>query len=273
MSSPVDRSRAFTAASVPENYQRYLAPAIFEPWAERLLDAAGVRSGDAVLDVACGTGVVSRAAARRVGTDGRVTAADISPAMLGFAAAQHAADGAGQIEFVEGPAAAIPVPDASFDAVVCQQGLQFFPDRDAAARELRRAARPGGTVAVAVWAAGHHRVPFDDFVGALVALGVEPPFERAFDPKTFGIAPDVIESLLAGAGLREVEVAIVEQEVSWPDGADTAKAILGTPYGPLVEAMPNDRRAQLFEDLSRRFGAGAPLRATSYAVLGTGRAG
>jgi SAM-dependent methyltransferase len=109
--------------------------------------AAGIRRGHRVLDVACGTGVLSRAAAATVGPDGGVTALDLDPGMLGVAA--RLAPG---ISWHRGSAEQLPFPDATFDAVVSQFGLMFFPDRPRTLREMWRVLRPGGRMAVAVWA-------------------------------------------------------------------------------------------------------------------------
>src|SRR5665213_2083775 len=150
-----ERSRGFADASVPDAYDRYLTPHLFEPWARELVARAGLREGAAVLDVASGPGCVAWGAARVVGSAGRVVASDISPVMLAVAAARPAEPGSAPIEYVECAAASIAADDHSFDAVMCQQGLQFFPDRLAAVREIRRVARPSGVVVVSTWAAEH----------------------------------------------------------------------------------------------------------------------
>src|SRR5437588_7065494 len=94
------RGTAFRQGSVPENYERRLAPVVFEPWARVLIGMVGVAPGDTVLDVASGTGVVARLAAAAAGPEGRVVASDISSAMLAHAAAQAAASGAARIDYV-----------------------------------------------------------------------------------------------------------------------------------------------------------------------------
>ncbi|HEX9970113.1 MAG TPA: methyltransferase domain-containing protein, partial [Acidimicrobiales bacterium] len=113
-----------------EVYDQLLVPRMFQPLAEVLLDAVEVAPGERVLDVATGPGTVARVAAARVGPTGSVTGADISEAMLTVARGKPAvADGA-PLTWVESPACPLAgVEDGSFDAVTCQQGLQFFPDR------------------------------------------------------------------------------------------------------------------------------------------------
>src|SRR5215471_371474 len=111
------------AGSVPENYERYLVPTIFSPWAAHLVDFAAPQLGERVLDVACGTGIVARLVAGRVGPEGRVIGLDSSPAMLAVARSLSPISGAA-VEWSEGSALAIPFPDATFNLVLCQQGLQ-----------------------------------------------------------------------------------------------------------------------------------------------------
>jgi ubiquinone/menaquinone biosynthesis C-methylase UbiE len=267
-----DRSSVFTAESVPAEYARHLAPVVFQPWAEVLLDAVGVTPGSAVLDVASGTGVVSREAALRSGADGRVVASDVSGPMLAAASALDAAAGAAPIEYREAPAEALPFADGSFDTVVCQQGLQFFPRQAAAVAEMRRVLRPGGRAGIAVWATGHRLEPFAAYGEELLELGAEPPFPGAFEPESFMMAPDAVRSLLDRAGFSHVEIAVVELEVSWRDDATAAAGALGTPFGPLINALSADRRSRLQAALLARFAPeepGGPVRRQTAAVLAT----
>ncbi len=142
----------FTTASVPKAYDEFLVPRLFEPWAKLLLDEVNLQPGEAVLDVATGPGTVARLAAAKLGSQGRVVATDIAVTMLDIARAKPVAAGAARIEYVESPAAPLAAPSGTFDAVLCQQGLQFFPDRPAALREMHRVLKPNGRAAIAVWA-------------------------------------------------------------------------------------------------------------------------
>ena len=275
MASGTDgRSAAFTAASVPENYDRHLAPVIFEPWAEILVETVGVRSGDRVLDVASGTGVVARLAARYAGPQGRVVASDVSATMLAHAATRAASPGAAPIEYVEAAATELPVDDGAFDVVLCQQGLQFFTDQAGAAAEMHRVLRPGGAAGVAVWARGHRLEPFDDYADALIGAGVDPPFAGAYESSSFVIGAEELTTLLSDAGFTEIEVSVVEHTIVWPDAETKAAGILGTPYGPLVARLPPDRREALELDLLGRAPAthGESVRRTTAAVLARAKA-
>jgi SAM-dependent methyltransferase len=261
------RGAVFGAVSVSENYQRHLAPVVFEPWAEALITSVGVSNGDRVLDVASGTGVVARLASRYAGPGGRVVASDTSAAMLAQSAARPAPPGGAPIEFLEASVQSLPLPDDAFDVALCQQGLQFFPDRPAAIRELRRVLRPGGVAGLAVWAAGHRLEPFDDYAEAAVAIGIPPPFPGAFDNATFVMGDDELRTLLQDAGFAPIEVSTAELGVVWPDAASAVAGILGTPFGSLVEALPADRRRRLDAELRRRFESPGAVRRTTTAVI------
>ena len=127
-------------------YEALFVPALFGQWAPKVADAAQVQPGQRVLDVACGTGILTREIAPRIGSAGRVVGVDPSPGMVAVAKRLAPA-----IEWREGIAESLPFPDQSFDAVVSQFGLMFFTDRRQALREMLRVLTPGGRLAVAVW--------------------------------------------------------------------------------------------------------------------------
>jgi SAM-dependent methyltransferase len=150
MERPMKHEPWQVTAEAAELYERYPVRYILRPWAPLLVDAAGLAAGDRALDVACGTGVVARIAAQRVGPGGRVIGVDLNPGMIAFAGSLPAPVGA-PIEWLERSAVDLLLPDASFDAVLCQQGLQFFPDKLVALREMRRVLVHGGRLALSVW--------------------------------------------------------------------------------------------------------------------------
>src|SRR5215813_11258653 len=138
--------------NAPEFYERYVR-LIMEPWVRRLVDVAALRPGEHILDVACGTGFVARLAADRVGAGGRVVGVDLNERMIETARTVSTADVHNTIEWRTGDAAALPFANAAFDVVLCQQGVQFFPDRIQGLREMRRVLRLGGRLAFTVWSA------------------------------------------------------------------------------------------------------------------------
>ena len=141
--------------SAAEIYERYLGPAIADPWTRVLLEYAAPQPGERALDLASGTGSVARQVAPLVGAKGRVVALDINPEMLAVGRALPTPAGA-TIEWQEGNAIALALPSGAFDLVLCQQGLQFFTDRSASLREMRRVLTDGGRVVVSVWQALEH---------------------------------------------------------------------------------------------------------------------
>ena len=142
-----------------EAYEAKFVPALFGEWAPLVIDAAGVTTGKEVLDVACGTGVVARAAAERVGATGRVVAVDNNEAMLTVARRLSP-----DVEWRTADAGRLPFPDSSFDAVLCQAALMFFPDRAGALGEMSRVVRDTGAVAVQVWASLDSQPAYGPFV-------------------------------------------------------------------------------------------------------------
>jgi SAM-dependent methyltransferase len=243
---------------------------VFEPWAEILLDAVTIAPGSRVLDVATGTGVVARAAARRVSEEGAVVGCDVSATMLARAGSVAAHAGAAPIEYREGSADALPVDDGWCDVVLCQQGLQFFPARAAAVSEMRRVLRRGGAAGIAVWARGHPLEPFGVYGDELVAIGATPPFPEAFESDTFTMDVETVRSLLLEAGFSSVDALVVERQVSWPDATSAAAGVLGTPFGPLVQALPEDQRKALEAQLEKRFAPdepGAPVSRQTASVI------
>src|SRR5215475_1927536 len=157
------------SGNAAEVYEKELVPAIFAPWAPIVIDLAHPQKGDHVLDVACGTGVVARMVADRVGTTGAVVGVDLNPGMLNVArtlGSTGAACGV-SVQWQEASADKLPFPNASFNVAYCQLGLQFFADRVAALSEMHRVLVPGGRLALMVWCGIHESPGFAILAGAL----------------------------------------------------------------------------------------------------------
>ena len=136
--------------SVTAESERYMMSAFGNAWGQDLVEVAAPGTAQRVLDLACGTGAVARAAVARVGATGHVVGLDINSSMLAMARAITQCEGP-PIEWREGDATALPFAESTFNLVCCHQGLQFFPDRSTALREMRRVLMPGGRLALGVW--------------------------------------------------------------------------------------------------------------------------
>jgi ubiquinone/menaquinone biosynthesis C-methylase UbiE len=221
--------------SAAELYQRYLVPAIASLWAADLIDRSAPRPGERVLDVACGTGVVARLAAERM-SSGRVVGLDINAGML--AVARSLSPGAGpSIEWYEGSALAMPFPDASFDLCLCQFGLQFFPDRPAAMREMFRVLQFGGRAALSVFSAIECTPVTNALADAL---------DRCLRPGASSIKrsehsladADELRQLAVGHGFRDVSVNTVTQTLRFASPREYVHMqMTATPMARLVADM------------------------------------
>ena len=137
------------SGSIPANYDRYLGPVLFEPYARDLVERLKPRKPRNVLEIASGTGIVARKLRDELGPGVYIVATDLNAAMLEFARKKFSGDS--NIEWQEADATALPFGNESFDAVVCQFGLMFVPDKDAAMREAYRVVRAGGAFLFNVW--------------------------------------------------------------------------------------------------------------------------
>ena len=197
------------APNPAEAYESLLVPHQFAPWARDLVARADPKPGERVLDVACGTGIVVRSVLPLVGPNGRVVGVDSSPAML--AVARIRAPSEASIEWYEASAEALPLSDAAFDLVLCQQGLQFFTDKLSATREMRRVLAPGGRVALSVWQALEHNPVHKAINEATVRLLGTPALAVAFS----GSAQE-LETLLSGASFEDIAIESVAMTLRFP---------------------------------------------------------
>ena len=254
-----------------ENYERYFLPVIGAPIAADLIDACALRRGQRVVDVACGTGVVARLAAARVGPAGAVTGVDVTPAMLAVARS-ISADGP-PIDWHEASAGKLPLPDASADVVLCSLGLQFFPDREAALREMRRILVPGGRLAVnAPGPTPPLFMVLHDALGEHVGPGA-----AAFVRTVFALhGADEIRRLLADSGFDGVDVAVTSMRLTLPAPADFLwQYVHSTPLVASVAGLDEDGRAALERDVVkgwRRYIADDGMLLALEIAVGTGHA-
>lgn len=222
--------------------ERYSVRYFIGPWAPGLIAVAALQQGERVLDVACGTGVVTRLAASAVGPTGQVTGVDINAAMLAVARSLAPPSGL-SITWVEGNAVAMDFPDASFDVILCQQGLQFFPDKAAALREMHRVLVPSGRVVLSVWkSAGPYNVAVADALEHHVGV------EAATRFRASRIVPDAeaLYRLLIEAGFPVVEIRPSTMTIRLPSLETFVLGHLsGMPIAAAVAALSEEQRAAL----------------------------
>jgi ubiquinone/menaquinone biosynthesis C-methylase UbiE len=261
-----DQNAVF-GGSIPENYDRYLGPSFFEPFAHDAaarLDPARHRN---VLEIACGTGIVTRRLRDRLSAEARLVATDLNPAM--FALAQNKFDPKENVIWREADASALPFAGGFFDAVVCQFGVMFFPDKDAAMRETHRVLSPGGVFLFNVW---------DSFEQNPVARIAHETIGSFFDhdPPSFYETPfgfhdaDLIRRLLQKAGFEKIEISIVTLPCQSRSAAEFAIGLVrGNPVATAIEERGAnvDRVVRAVEKkIGESFGV-APVETTMQALV------
>ena len=235
-----------------ERYERWVVPFVSHPMVLPLLDLTGLRPGERVLDLATGTGVLARLAARRVTPGGAVTGLDLNDEMLKVARELPLPPGL-KIEWRQGSAQALPFDDGVFDAVVCQQGFQFFPDRMAALHQMRRVLRPGGRVALSVFTGpSPYFMALRDAVARHVSAEAANSTAAGWslgDAKAFG-------DLLTSAGFHNVVVHHVQLTLRLPPPDEFVLMHLSAlPLGEGVAGVGNEARAALIADVAEAMSA------------------
>jgi SAM-dependent methyltransferase len=227
------------AGSFPELYEALAVPAFFARFAEGLVDRAQLSGGEDVLDVATGTGVVARTIRTRGLPAGRVVGFDLTEAMV---AVGRGAPGGQEVEWVIGDGHDLPFADGEFDVVLCQQGLQFYADPVAGARELRRVCDPDGRVLVACW----QRDDSSLFEQVAETIGEVDGDLQQVARTPFSMTAERLGGILSEAGFGDVEVTLVEGEGSWASPEEAVRTFLeGTPLSLALASWEPDKVADL----------------------------
>lgn len=242
------------AASIPDGYERRLVPLFFEPYAADLRDRLIARSPSRVLELAAGTGVVTRAIAAAL-PDGWIVATDLNQAMIDIAARVVSST---NVQFQQADAMMLPFDGAAFDAVVAQFGVMFFPDKVTAFSEARRVLRRDGTFIFSVWGDVAHN-SLDDVICATFAAQTG---ERCFLERVPHAYYDLqrIESDLRKAGFTEIATEVVEKTTAAVSAMDALDALIeGSPLGNDFERLGARAavvRNAIIEELTAEFGTG-----------------
>jgi len=243
-----DDARGQVKASAAEIYDEFFVPALFAQWPERVLDAAAVNPGQRVLDVACGTGVLARAAARRIGVAGKVTGLDVNEGMLAVARRHEAG-----IDWRQGRAEALPFEPGRFDAALSQFGLMFFDDPRQALREMMRVVRRGGRLAVAVWDSLEHTPGYAAMTDLLKRLFGGEIADALRAPYCLGDKKG-LAALCAEAGLENVAIETVAGTARFPSIASWVRTdIKGWTLAERIDDAQFARLAAEAEKSLRRF--------------------
>ena len=244
----------------------------------RLVEAAGIKPGDRVLDVATGYGEPALTAAKVVGPEGKVVATDLSSAMLSFGHERAAAAGVENIEFVEADASSLDYPAASFDAAVSRWGIIFEPEGEAAAARVRGFLKPGAKMAISSWGPPE-RVPMiaTPMMTAMQRLGVPPPPPGTPGPLSRP-THEAIAGLLEGGGFSDVEVEELNVDFEWESPEEFARYTkdIVAPITALVEQHPPEVQAETWaaiaEAAALHSDTDGKVRMSNLVLVAVGRA-
>lgn len=263
-------NNAAFVGSIPENYDRHLGPVLFDPYAKDLAARVNVTEGGSVLELACGTGIATRRLRERLAPSVRLVATDLNEAMMNYAAEKFQTGE--NVEWKQADATELPFADQSFDAVVCQFGLMFFPDKPRAVAEVHRVLQPGGSFVFNVWDA----IELNDLAqaakSAILKFFPENPPDFYDVPFSFHDT-QTIKSLLAGVGFREIDLQIISKTSTSQSARDVAHGLI---HGnPVINAI-NERdeskgpevEASLAAAIAAQFGD-SPVTARLQAIVCT----
>jgi ubiquinone/menaquinone biosynthesis C-methylase UbiE len=255
----MDTTDKVFAGSIPELYNRFLVPLIFEPYAADLAGRIAGTKPQHVLETAAGTGVLTRALASRLPENVRIVATDLNQPMLDHAAAQQSSDR--RLAWQQADALALPFEDRTFDVVACQFGAMFFPDKVKGYREARRVLKPGGRFFFSVW----DRIEDNEFADVVTQVLAkmfpnDPPRFLARTPHGFYDA-EKIRAEVKAAGFEDVSVDTVTERSRAPSPWHPAVAYCeGTPLRNEIESRDASRLDEATQkataELERRFGSG-----------------
>jgi ubiquinone/menaquinone biosynthesis C-methylase UbiE len=234
-----------TANNVHKAYNELLLPRIFIPLAGKMLEESDIEKGEYILDLACGPGTIARMAAKEAGVNGRVLALDISSEMLEVAKAKPPIANSASIAYEESSASPLSFSENFFDKTICQQGLQFFPERSEALKEMARVTKPGGKIIVAVWGPLKSCTIFHKLYQSMlesipieIAELLNAPFSLHDEQE--------IKEMVHSLGLEKFEIKNVTLPLVFEQGVEQAIQILeATPFHPQIKKLSDDVQKEL----------------------------
>ena len=232
-----------------EAYDQFMVPTMFGPWIDNVTALALLVPGEHVLDVACGTGTAARVAAQYVTATGTVAGLDIDPGMIEVARSRPSSSEGARLSWHCGSALDMPFSGGMFDAVLCLQGLQFFPDKLAGLREMRRVLKPAGRLAASVWRTIEHCKGHHALTEALERHGVDASAARR--PFSLGDAAE-LNRLAHEAGFREVNVQAVVKVIRFHSPRQFIESLAaGAPSTRHALAkLPESERGVLIDEMA-----------------------
>jgi ubiquinone/menaquinone biosynthesis C-methylase UbiE len=261
-----DRNALFQGA-IPQNYDRYLGPVIFEPYAEDLVSRLQNRKPKRILEIACGTGIVTRRLRDSLPPETEVVATDLNPDMFEFAKRKF--ESGENVGWQQADAGALPFPNDSFDAIVCQFGYMFVPDKSAAMREAFRVVRNGGIFLFNVWDSFAAN-PFAEIAHTTIAsfFDRDPP---RFYEIPFSLADQrPVRDLLETAGFQKIESFAVPKPCRSATARDFAIGLVrGNPVGTEAQERGVDPQ-KLIDAVEKRLtqrGGATPFKSTMQAIV------
>lgn len=233
--------------NAPLAYDTHIVDVFLRDYSRRLVEIAAIKPGDRVLDVACGTGVVTQLVANKIGSAGQVVGFDLNAGML--ARAKDSRETAVAIEWRLGNATDMPFGDATFDCVICQHGLQFIPNKAAAVSEMHRVLADRGRIVISVWRSIEH-CPWQAAIAD--ALDRNMGHEQATQIRSafnFGDA-DQLKQVIVTAGFRDVEVRIERETIRHASVAEYVPGyISATPVAAAVAGLDREAQEKIITDV------------------------
>jgi len=247
---------SFGSDAIASAYDNVLVPSLFAPWAHQIIQENQPWKGKSVLDLACGTGAVTRELAQNVSSKGKVIGLDINLEMLNVAKI-NCAEWGENIEFVVGSCESLPVSSGSLDTVVCQQGFQFFPDKKAAASEIHRVLKPGGTAILSTWCSVSECEIFGVICDTLESMGENEISGMIRVPFDF-MSPENLSRYFKDEGFLMLSITRHERDLRLEGGLDGAlNMVYATPIGPKLNelsGLKQDEFRKLFSKNVQRLG-------------------